>query len=115
MRLTVAWTCLFVFILLTMVWYRLDYTIPRSQIYSFWFDSSDVVTGIVASILVFPLAILLSFLFKQSRSLNSYVWPSRPPTGIVVPMEIEIPIHGDSGVLRMVLRSNHITEQFLKN
>lgn len=47
MRLTVAWTCLFVFILLTMVWYRLDYTIPRSQIYSFWFDSSDVVTGIV--------------------------------------------------------------------
>lgn len=49
MRLTVAWTCLFVFILLTMVWYRLDYTIPRSQIYSFWFDSSDVVTGIVGS------------------------------------------------------------------
>lgn len=58
-----------------------------------------------ASILVFPLAILLSFLFKQSRSLNSYVWPSRPPTGIVVPMEIEIPIHGDSGVLRKGLIS----------
>ena len=49
----------------------------------------------IASILVFPLAIVLSFLFKQSRSLNSYVWPSRPPTGIVVPMEVEIPIHSN--------------------
>ena len=98
MRLTVAWTCLLVFILLTMIWFQLDYSIPTSQIYSFWFDASDVVTGTVASILVFPLAILLSFLFKQSKSSNSYIWPSRPPTGIVVPMEVEIPIHTDSGI-----------------
>lgn len=54
------------------------------------------VTGVIASVMVFPLAILLSFLFKQSRSLNSYVWPSRPPTGIVVPMEVEIPIHSNA-------------------
>ena len=95
MRLTVAWTCLCVFMLLTMVWFQVDETIPSSQIYSFWFDASDIVTGVIASILVFPLAIVLSFLFKQSRSLNSYVWPSRPPTGIVVPMEVEIPIHSN--------------------
>ena len=95
MRLTVAWTCLSMFMLLTMVWYQVDETIPSSQIYSFWFDASDIVTGVIASILVFPLAIILSFLFKQSRSLNSYVWPSRPPTGIVVPMEVEIPIHSN--------------------
>jgi len=92
MRLTVAAASLYVFTLLTMIWFKTDYRSPSSNIYSFWFDSSDIVTGVVASFLTFPLSLFLSFLFKRSRSRHSYVYPSRPPTGIDVPMDVEIPI-----------------------
>ena len=77
MRLTVAAASLYVFTLLTMIWFNVDYRSPEANIYSFWFDGSDIVTGVLASFITFPLSLALSFLFKRSRSRHSYVHPSR--------------------------------------
>ncbi|CAG5094843.1 Oidioi.mRNA.OKI2018_I69.XSR.g13909.t1.cds [Oikopleura dioica] len=91
MRLSVASASLFIFTLFTMVWYNLEYRDPKLNLYGFWFDASDIVTGIIASLLTFPISVVLAFLFKRSRSRHSYVHPSRPRTGIEIPLEIEIP------------------------
>ena len=87
-----------------MIWFELDYTIPKSQIYSFWFDASDVVTGIVASILVWGAFELFTLYFRIFKfgTKHPKISFSFGNTFVVSFQAIEIP-----QFIRLALKTTH--------
>ncbi|XP_064606461.1 LOW QUALITY PROTEIN: polycystin-1-like [Liolophura sinensis] len=112
-RLTCCFTLLFTYLAVNIMWYGVIKTAPSPGARGTWnyLSWEEIVVGTVSSLLVFPVNILIAYIFRKTRSKeNMFEYSQKPQTAQTVEMDADCGLSDQSSSLRRVSLRHELTQ-----